>query len=218
MNSHSGAILWFKRALFIGGLILIVFSVYLVVSAITISATTGLLDINTHPRATISISQANHQSKGVGVGYTEVRLQPGAYQVVAFTGKSQAARLVTVTRHHTTSIDLNPSKIPTLPSVNDVDFENFDSLVNQGLTTQQISALQLDFFRYDTSAKKVEVDSSSVAPGPHNPNSDDPFTLNFSVVIDGRSLSAVVSYTGFTDIQLQLYNSGTTNLVFNSSG
>jgi hypothetical protein len=80
-----------------------------------------------------------------------------------------------------------------------------------------VSELEQYFFQYKPSANTVNIDSSSVEPGPHNPNTDIGFKLDFNVTIDSTSYAAVTSYADVNNISLVLTNPQTGATAFNSA-
>jgi hypothetical protein len=54
--------------------------------------------------------------------------------------------------------------------------------------------------------------------GPHNPNSNSPFSLNFNVTVDrSKTLKAKIEYTGLEDIRLFLYDQKTNTQIYDST-
>jgi hypothetical protein len=109
----------------------------------------------------------------------------------------------------------------TKPSKSNISFSGTDALVSNGLSIGQVNSLEQDLFDYKPVAKKIVIDTSSVEPGARNPDVASPFTLNFSLTIDGLAFSAAAIYTNLTNLELvinnpqsnsQLYDSGMNNI------
>jgi len=168
--------------------------------------TTGILAVNTsEPSAAITISQINHSAAPIGIGSARIRLQPGDYLLGANAAGLSAVQTVHVSAQRDTTVTLNLAKSSGgLPSVDDVGFVNTDILVDDGLTSTQLTSVKEQFFTYDTAAKVVSLDAGSIQPGPHDPNSYDPFTLNFTGTIDSKPFQATVAYVGYDHAQLTL--------------
>lgn len=208
MDNKSRRSLRLNQLLALIGIVFVIVCFYIVARAVLDVQTTGKLSVTANdPRATLSVSGSHTNAAIVGSGHTNIRLNPGNYQVLAKDGNRSGATTVSIKKGQVTNIEISLVAVPRLPSVNDVDFENMNALVDNGLTEDQIKTLKLDFFIYKTTAKSVLVDSGSVQPGPHNPNTTNPFTLNFNVLVDGKPVQATASYSGLEDIRLYLYNS-----------
>jgi hypothetical protein len=206
-----------KRGLIVAGIAVVGLCIYVLATSIMYARTTGTLHVNSsNPKATLSISQTNHQAELIGVGSATIHLSPGAYQVSANYGTGQTNATVLVNKKHTTTVFLELKSKPPLPSVANINFSNIDTLIDSGLTTTQIGILKQDFFQYKQTAQKVSVVPSSVSPGPHDPNTSTSFTLNFGVLIDSAPYNASASYSDLSNIRLLLYNPSNKALVFDS--
>jgi hypothetical protein len=196
------------RLLAVVCLVLVAILAFVVISAIHTVHSTGILDVTTtEPSAAITITQANHSAAIMGAGDARVRLAPGDYILAATGAGLNASQTVHVSQQKTTHVSLNLAKgTKGLPSVEDVGFVNMDLLINNGLSTTEVAAVKTQFFTFDKAAKVVSIDSSSIEPGAHNPDSYDPFILNFTVNIDGKPYKAAVAYRGFDSAQLTLYD------------
>ena len=151
----------------------IFYCLWLVGTAILSAQTTGVVSIkSTDSAASLIVGQDNHQAITAGTGNNKVRLPAGTYQISASDSNLFATGLVRVYKKQTSTISLNPTRPPTIPSVATVDFEGMNGLINSGLTTDQITALQLYLFKYKPSAKVVSVSQSSIYPEAHNPDTD----------------------------------------------
>jgi hypothetical protein len=169
---------------------------------------TGTLSITaSEPSAVITVSQLNHNAVPIGTGDAKVRLKPGDYLLASNGAGLSATQTVHVTLKKNVSAYLNLAKGgKKLPSVESVGFINMDVLVNDGLTTSQANDVKTQFFTYKTSSQVVNIDADSVQPGAHNPDSYDPFTLNFTGTIDSTPFRATVAYTGYDNAQLTIYD------------
>jgi hypothetical protein len=199
-------------------LLIVVFSLYLVASAIVTASKTGLLHVSaSDPKAGLVISQADTQAAYIGTGNAKVRLKPGKYSVSASNNGYQAVATVQVYKKHTTTsyLSVRAKATAALPSANNIAFDNMNALINSGISSDQINDLEQHFFSYKPSVKTVAVDASSVEPGPHNPNTDTSFTMNFNVSIDSVSYKATISYADTETVRLYLYNASGA-LVFDS--
>jgi len=192
--------------------------IWIVLSAIITSQTTGMLYIkSSDPKAGLIISQAGRQAVAVGTGSAKIRLRPGSYQISALDSGKQANATEEVYKKHTTTSYLNPARLVELPSVDTISFKGTGALINVGLTTEQLSDLEQDFFQYKPSAHTININTASVEPGPYNPSVSTTFTVNFNVSIDSKLYKATIGYSGFSAIQLNLYNPQSNAVVFSSS-
>lgn len=207
------------RFLVISVLVLILFFGYTVVSTLHTLHSTGLLRITTSDSAAaITISGMNKKAERIGTGSADIRIDKGSYLVTAVHNGRRAAAVVQVTLQHTTKANLNLASNTPVPSADNISFTGLDSLTNNGLTLTQIVTLKRLFFNYKQSAKNIMVDTTSIATGPHNPNSPDPtFSLSFTCTIDGASSNATVRYADLTDVQLILTDTQTGAQLYNSN-
>src|ERR1700744_1132101 len=84
-------------------LLCVVGCIWILVSNIIASQTTGLLDITSaSPQAGLIIGQSNHQAASVGVGSAKVRLSPGTYQVSAVESGKHASAIAKVYKKQST--------------------------------------------------------------------------------------------------------------------
>lgn len=173
--------------------------------------TTGILEVSaSEPNAAITISQVDHAAAPIGISSARVRLKPGDYLIGANASGLSAVTTVHITTQHTSKVNLNLTKNHNnLPSVENVGFVNMDVLVTDGLTSTQATSIKEQFFTYKTSAKVVSIDAASVEPAAHNPDSYDPFVLNFTGNIDSVPFRGVVTYTGYDNAQLTIYDAQT---------
>jgi hypothetical protein len=216
-DSYGELSLRAKRILFLISLAVIIFCVYIVVSAIITVETTGVLRVNTSPTATITISQTNTQTKIIGEpGKAQVRLKPGSYQIVAVTNGKQATKIVSVKKKETTEASLKLSAAPKLPTPNDITFFGTDFLTDRGLTDNQMDTLHLDFFQFKPSASTISIDPQTIKVAPRSYNSTAPFVYDFSVAIDRTTYNAKAVSTGVDSLHLYLYQPQTGRLVYDS--
>lgn len=218
MEYNDTSMLHAKQLMFLLVFIGFIFSIYLIVSTIIIVNTTGILNVTTTPKATISVSRSNSQAKIIGkAGSAGVRLKPGVYQVLAKTSSGEeAAKVITITKKRSTALNLKPTSSPRLRSINDVDFENFDDLLDYGLTVDQINILKRDFFVYKTTSKGIAINLTSVKSGQRTPFTNQPFILTFSTRIDSQNIVAKASHQSIDDMRLQLYSPKDAHLLFDS--
>lgn len=198
--------------------VILAWCVYLIVSAVITSKTTGILVVKSvQPKASISISQPGHGAQFIGVDNATVRLKPGVYNLATYVNGKETVTTANIKKGQTTNATLDVERSFTIPSVDDVEFQNFNFILNSGISSEQMSGLKLDFFRYKPSAKVIAVDSGSIAQQPHNPDSTDPFRLDFRVSVDGKILKAEASYAGITDISLKLTDQGSGKVVLSTN-
>jgi len=108
------------------------------------------------------------------------------------------------------------SSFPRADQEQSTEFQGVDSFISSGLTTGQANGLVKDFSEFSPKAKTISIDPESLSPAPHDPNLDQPFTINFSVAIDSTHYKGTVFYSGLNTVRLVLY-SGTGNPVFDSN-
>lgn len=210
--------LWLKPLLIAAGLAAIAVCTTLLVTGVVASRDTGLVRIKTSDsQALISVTQENHTAAVIGTGNANVRLNPGTYRITAVSGAKQASSAVTIGAKETTSLSLKLTDKPKVPSAASIDFQNTDSLIDAGLTVQQVSAIKNDLFNFSPSARVITINPQSVSPGPLDHSNPNPtFTLRFNVSVDSKDYGALATYTDLVSIQLQLYNSSGAQ-VFDSS-
>ncbi|GEM_PF-3998351 len=206
------------RRLLWGGVFILTFvAVYQLVMVIMTAQNTGVLEVSaSSTSAWISISQDSRQAKVIGVGTARARVAPGNYLLAATDAGRQVVTVVSVGKKTVTNKYLNLSGSSGLASVDNIQFENMDALINSGITTTQINILRQDFYNFNHSAKTVSVIADSVAPGPHNPDVDTSFTMSFGVAVDSNSYSAVIKYSGADSVQLSLFDSRSNIQVYDS--
>ena len=190
-------------------LLLIAYLVFAVLQAVTIRRTTGILEVKTSSNASaITISATNTQAALLGTGSANVRVKPGSYFIMAQANGLQASQTITVSLHQKTSVTLHLTTItPSLPSPTKITFMNTDSLLNNGLSSSQVTNLKQLFFTYAPSAKVISINLPSIQPGARDPNSATPwFSLTFTGSIDESPYNASVEYSGLDTTKLTLTN------------
>lgn len=187
-------------------------------SAINLRNRTGLLKVTTGTTtARLSISSNNHQAEVLGgdTGSANVRLTPGSYILYAVNNGSRTSGTAVVTKGHTTDAILRFVASPGIRSVEDISFQGMGGLINAGLSSDQVSELEGDFFQYKPSANNVNIITDSISPAPYNPNTDTSITLDFAVSVDGTPLYAQATYNDLENIEVTLTNAQK-QVVFNS--
>jgi hypothetical protein len=196
--------------------VVLIYSGYVVVSAVIVKQATGILKITASPKsADISISANDHNASFVGNGSARVRIAPGTYYLFATDSGRLTYETVKISKKQVTSVTLDLSKITGTPSVDKVNFENMGSLIDHGISSDQIKSIEAYIFQYKRSAKNVVVDPNSIQRLPPDPASGE-FTVNFNVKIDGSTYSAKLSYSDIEAVRLYLYNSTGGAQVFDS--
>ena|SRR5665213_2302213 len=204
MNSPTNKRLIFTIAIFV----ILLWSLYSIVSAIVINNSTGQLKVTSKDKtASITVTQTNKQAAFIGVGSANVHLKEGTY-IIGVSDKGQlATKVVNVQKKQTTNVALDPDQTIAFPSISAVKFEGVSSLVANGITTQQATELELDFFNFQPRSQSVIIDSSSIDIPPRDPATAIGFTINFNVNVGGNTYSASASYTDITNIRLVLHDS-----------
>lgn len=180
---------------------------YFIASAIQIHDRTGILSVKASDKsAIITISENNHEAKILGTGAATVRLATGSYYLVADANGKQTSAVAHITAGKTASINLDLEHSTFLPSPETISYDNLDSLINSGITSDQITLIKQYFFAFKPTAQLVNIDPNSVQPGPHDPNTSIGFTLNFNVRVDDTSYKATLTYPDASSVQLQLFD------------
>jgi hypothetical protein len=207
-----------KQLLVVAGVLVVVACVYVLIATFITYKSTAVLHVNSSDsRALISVGQSNHETKVAGTGKAAARLKPGTYQVMASNGRNRAVKTVKISGNQGADIFLKLRAFSSIRSVDDVNFKGISGFTDSGFTDEQLNALKLDFFRFKTSARTVAIDIDSITPGPRNPKARDPFTATFAVTIDSVPYKGLVTYSGFEDISLMLYNSQDGSVAFDSN-
>jgi hypothetical protein len=187
-----------------------------VISALSIRGKTGLLEVSAPAGTSISISAPGQAAASIGTTAAKLRIDPGTYLLVGTQNGAHGALVATVSQGQTTDVSLQPSSISSIRSEQDINFKGVSGLINAGLTVSQVNEIEQDIFNYKTTANTVTIDQNSIEPGPHNPNTDIGFTLDFTVSIDSTTYAAVATYTDTEDTSLQLSNPTNGQVVYNS--
>jgi hypothetical protein len=207
-----------KRALILLSVVLVLVCGYTLYSAVTSVRGTGVLRVTSPDQAaTISVTQQYKQAAIIGTGKASVHLKPGDYQVSVSDNDKQAISVISVHEGQITNVSLDPANAPILPSVNAIDFKNTGALVNHGITTDQINDLEQEFFAYKPTSQVVDIDSGTIEPGPHNPNVDTTFSINFKVAVNGTEYAATIRYSDLETVELVLTNPRSGTQVFDSN-
>lgn len=191
---------------------------YLLVSAVLIRQTTGVLQVKSgDSRALLSVTATSRQAQIIGTGSARVRLAPGTYQVSANHDGKQDTALVKITKKSVTSVTVNPIKSPKLPSVGDISFLGTNALINSGLTSGQVQTLKREFFQFAPAAETVIIQAATISPGPRDlSNASSDFTMTFSVDIGSQTYKARIAY-GFSDDISLVLSSADGHQVFDSA-
>jgi hypothetical protein len=187
-----------------------------VASALIIRNKTGLLEVSAPAGTNITISANNKAAINIGVSSAKFRIAPGSYLLMGEKNGARGTLIATVTKGQITSVNLSPTSSAGPRSSQSINFSGQNGLINAGLSVSQVNEIEQDIFEYKSSATTVTIDQSSIEPGPHNPNTDIGFKLDFSVSIDGTTYAAVANYVETQDTSLQLTNSSG-QVVYNSN-
>jgi hypothetical protein len=135
-----------------------------------------------------------------------VRLIPGTYYLFASGSGQQTTAVAHITASKTTNINLDLQQSTLAPSPETVTYTNLDSLLNSGITSDQITLIKQFFFRFKPTVHTISIDPASVQPGPHDPNTSIGFTLNFNTMMDSTPYKATLTYPDASSVQLQLFD------------
>lgn|GEM_PF-6644676 len=205
-----------KQWIVVLALIILGLGVYQLIAAIKLTTTTGLLQVTSDDKkSVISVSQANHQAAGIGVGSARAHLKPGTYTVVASTSTAQANQIITIVKHQTLTIDLKPVKKASQNPLDSTTFVGADALVSHGLSSGQLASLKGLLSAYAPKAQTITVNGSSIESGETDPDTG-VFKLNFTVQIDSGTYSATVNYAVSNNVQLLLYTQGSTTPLYSA--
>ena len=92
------------------------------------------------------------------------------------------------------------------------------ALLSNGLSSIQLVLLEQAFLEFQKNIKVINVASSSIQPGPHNPNTSSSFSLDFSVTINNEAqYNGTITYSSINSLQLNLYNPSSNTIVFSSN-
>jgi hypothetical protein len=160
-------------------------------------------------------------------------IRAGAAPDTDYSGGSQPRRLKTlwillglvivIVLATTALLSTTNNKRTSLPQADQAHstvFQGMNSFIDSGLTTDQVNGLIKAFSKFSPKAQEVSIDTSSLSPDPHDPNSSDPsFTITFNVNIDALAYTGIASYSGLDTVRLflnanggnQVYDSGIIN-------
>lgn len=206
----------FNRVIFGACALTFIYAAYTLASALITAQRTGIIQVTVgNPRTSLVVTQTDRQAVNFGTGSSNVRVKSGEYQVIASIDGKVAGKTVSVEEGKTTSIKLNPTTPARLPSPSTITFQGTNSLIEQGLTTDQIETLEQAFFDFKQRAQVVTINSSSLYIEGHNP--EDPyFSMSFRVTVDATQYRAVIHYADLVNVDLFLYKNGN-DLVFDST-
>jgi hypothetical protein len=134
-----------RSLLLLLGLVAAASSIYLVVSAVIIAQTTGILRFSSsNPKATLAVSQADTQIVNIGIGRAGVHLKPGSYEVSARYNGYQSTGWVRIQASRTTrvTLELVNTKARSSSSLYGVTIQNTAALNNLLLPDQLTYVLQ----------------------------------------------------------------------------
>ncbi len=192
-------------------------SLYIIVKAVISYQGTGVVSIiSPNSNALIGVGQTDHRTVILGTGKASARLKPGVYQISATGSGKQTIKQVRVVKKHSVTVYLKPVQQFRIRSASDINFKGTNALLDNGLSSAQLSDLEHYIFRFNPKAETVSIDQDSVVPGRRQAGTDEPFVLNFSLVIDSVPYKASTNHTNPNTINLSLYsNDG--QPVFNST-
>ena len=198
---------------------LAVIFVYLLLTSLPVSKTTGLVTIDTFATdSVITISQNERTAAVVGTGSAKLRLLPGVYLVSAKSNGQTGNARVTVHKQVASIVNITQGTVvDSVPTPDTINFLGTDAFIARGLTVDQVSNLKTLFFKYKKSASKITIDKNSLERGERNPGSGDPFVMNFTGKIDGTAYKATITYTDTENLELTLFNSQTGDQIFDQS-
>lgn len=181
---------------------------YAVLSALNTKRVTGILTLSADsPSGVLSISRADGAAQVLGIGTATVRLKPGDYVVASWDNGSHGTKVVHISRGKTTRAQVSAAQSSvSAPIDNTPGFINFDVLDNNGLSSAQSSTLEQLFQYWKPDGKLFTIDPDSIAPVGHDPNSNDPFVINFSGTADSTPYKATVSYFDTENISLTVFD------------
>jgi hypothetical protein len=207
----------FNRLFTFALLVILVIIGLLVFRDLHVKNTTGTLTITAFASdATISITQNNRTAEVVGVGVVGLRLTPGAYQIAVSSNGTSSFTQTMVHRQAHSTIYVGKQR-PAIASPDTINFTGIGALNERGITTDQITNLKKLFFKYKPKATTISIDSKNITNGQHNPDSDDPFTLNFTGTIDEQKYRATITYTDLENLELALHDPQTNAQLFDAS-
>lgn len=192
------------------------FCLYRIIDAVYAYQTTGLLALSVNDdNAVITVSGPDTTATIIGTGNTKARLKPGSYLVFAADKGKQTSQVVQVSLKQTskTSLDINDTHL--LPSIYNVNFTGMDSLLDKGITIEQVTNLKQGLYSFNNKAKTIAVNDDTIMSGPRDPNSLQGFSMTFTVTMGGSTYNAVMKYGLGDDIYISLTDPQTNTQVYN---
>jgi len=108
-NSYNLRAFWYVTIVLLG-----LFGVYEIGSALYVSQSTGTLSIQaSNAGALLTVSEAGHKMVNVGYGQSSVHLAPGNYKIYASLGRLQTAKDIRVSKKNKSQVNL---QLPSLSS------------------------------------------------------------------------------------------------------
>jgi hypothetical protein len=100
-------------------------------------------------------------------------------------------------------------------------FSGFDTLVDDGVTDDQLTGLKYAFSRYTnnlpTKVRQVAIDKSTIVAVPRDRNSTSLINIiRFSVNLDTTPYDAEVDYSSLSPVQLKLFDPASGATIFDS--
>jgi hypothetical protein len=152
-----------------------------------------------------------------GTGTANVRLVPGKYEITASNDGTRVTGQATVSVGRHTTLKLPAHQKSLIPSPDDINFTGMETVIANGITTDQAASTRWLFFKYWQNAQNIRISPSTVAPGPRHPDSNDPFILTFSGLIDDTPYNAKLTYTDLVNVELTLTNPQTGVVLFDQA-
>jgi hypothetical protein len=177
------------------------FFTYEIVSALYISRTTALLTAASQDtNAYLVVTQPGHTSAYIGRGEGSIRLKPGDYILVAKDKNNASVRRVNLSKGTKVNFVITPTQYVGIPSVSDINFNNFDALTNVGVTSGEINQLQLALFQKFNRASGIEILNKGLVVAPHDRYSaSTDGSVSFSMLVDNKHFSAKLDYSVLID-------------------
>jgi hypothetical protein len=207
------------RLILVASIGLAIIFAYLLLTSISVRKTTGLVTVHTFAAdSSVIISQNQSTATLVGTGGAKLRLQPGTYLVSAKSAGRTGNARITVRAKTASTVNITAgSVVDKVPSSDSITFIGTDEFIDRGLSVEQVGNLKNLFFAYNKNTNKVVIDSNSLDRGDHDPDSDDPFTINFTGSIDGKAYKATITYSDTENLELTLFNPQTGDQLFDKS-
>lgn len=214
MNQHTKLNL--RKTIVIICILLIVWSIYIIISSVIVSKNTVLIAVKTtSPKSAISISALNKSAVLLGTGNTSNRIKPGKYLITANLSGKSVSRVVNIVNGDNQTITMDPKNPTVLPSIYNINYINSNYILKQGFTNGQLGLIEKSLYAFAPNSKNIEFINNTVSYGPYNPNTSTSFTMYFKIKIDGVQYSTTIYYSSLTSLELVLYNSSSVK-VFDS--